>query len=143
MAGFSSIGPTTGDAALKPDVLAVGTNVYMAGESYDQSGALFSSNRDVVADGTSFSTPLVAGAAALVKQKHPGLTPDQVRSALMTTAANILTDDAGNGTDASGRARATGYRCSRGCGSDRDPCKPVFRKASTKLVVFVQTNSDH
>jgi minor extracellular serine protease Vpr len=100
VAGFSSIGPTTGDAALKPDVLAVGTNVYMAGESYDPSGALFSSNRDVVANGTSFSTPLVAGAAALVKQKHPGFTPDQVRSALMTTAANILTDDAGKGTDA-------------------------------------------
>jgi serine protease AprX len=36
--------------------------------------------------GTSFATPVVAGAAALVLAKHPTWTPDQVKGALMLTA---------------------------------------------------------
>jgi uncharacterized protein (TIGR03437 family) len=39
-----------------------------------------------VADGTSFSSPMVAGAAALVKQAQPKLTPLQVKSALVNSA---------------------------------------------------------
>ena len=100
VAYFSSIGPTTGDAALKPDLVAVGTNVYMAGESYDLAGDLYSADRYVVADGTSFATPMIAGAAALVKQRHPGFTGAQVKSALSNTAASsVQTDDSGNPID--------------------------------------------
>lgn len=96
---FSSVGPTTGDAALKPDVVGIGESVYMAGETYDINGALFSANRYVVADGTSFSTPMIAGAAALVKQQHPNWTAAQVKSALVNTAATIQSDEAGNSVD--------------------------------------------
>jgi serine protease AprX len=36
--------------------------------------------------GTSFSTPVVAAAAAQILARHPGFTPDQVKGALMLTA---------------------------------------------------------
>jgi hypothetical protein len=42
-------------------------------------------------NGTSFSAPLVAGAAALIKSARPGLTVDQYRSLLMNTAAAAQT----------------------------------------------------
>ncbi len=49
--------------------------------------------------GTSFSAPVVAAAAAWVRAEHPSWTPDQVKGALMVTAA----DPAGyNGTGAMG-----------------------------------------
>lgn len=100
LAGFSSIGPSVGNAAIKPDLVAVGTDVYMAGESYDPLGPLYSSDSYVAADGTSFSTPIVSGAAALVKQNHPNFTPAQVKSALVNTATqDVTTDDQGNPVD--------------------------------------------
>ena len=40
--------------------------------------------------GTSLSTPLVAGAAALILSAHPELTPIQVRDALRNTASKAL-----------------------------------------------------
>jgi len=100
LAGFSSAGPTIGDAALKPDLLAVGTNVFMASQSYDPLGGMYSADGFAVADGTSFSTPLISGAAALVKQQHPQFSSAQVKSALLnTTAQTIFTDRAGNTVD--------------------------------------------
>jgi minor extracellular serine protease Vpr len=47
---------------------------------FDASGFLF-------ANGTSFSAPRAAGAAALVKQMHPDWTPEQVKAALTETAS--------------------------------------------------------
>ena len=68
----------------------------MAGESYDPLGELYSSTGFTVAAGTSFSTPLVAGAAALVKQKNPRYTAAQIKSALMNTAASDVLLDTRN-----------------------------------------------
>ena len=103
--GFSSIGPSA-DAGLKPDLVAVGGNwnnigsMYMAAQKYDPLGDLYSADGYANADGTSFSTPLVSGAAALVKQKHPGFTAAQVKSALVNTASNAVThDDSGDSVD--------------------------------------------
>jgi serine protease AprX len=39
--------------------------------------------------GTSFSSPIVAGAAAQVLAAHPGYTPDQVKGALLATARGL------------------------------------------------------
>jgi minor extracellular serine protease Vpr len=97
LAGFSSFGPSTGNYGVKPEIVAPGTTMYMAVESYDPLGILYSSDGYGVADGTSFSTPLVAGAAALVKQSHPGLSTAQIKSALVNTASqDVKTDDSGN-----------------------------------------------
>jgi serine protease len=42
-----------------------------------------------LAEGTSMAAPHVAGVAALILSQQPGLTPDQVRQALETTATDI------------------------------------------------------
>jgi uncharacterized protein (TIGR03437 family) len=103
--GFSSIGPSP-DASLKPDLVAVGGNwigagsIYMATQQYDPLGEMYSADGYTIADGTSFSTPLVSGAAALVKQQHPGFTAAQVKSAVVNTASTDVThDDSGDSVD--------------------------------------------
>jgi subtilisin family serine protease len=77
---YTSSGLTPFGHALKPDVTAPGSQVLSstlpewAGDDY------------AVLDGTSFSAPHVAGAAAILLQRHPSWTPQQVKSALMSTA---------------------------------------------------------
>jgi uncharacterized protein (TIGR03437 family) len=105
LASYSSFGPTP-DGAIKPDLLAVGGfdgslaysyGLYVAAQNYDQNGDLYSTNRYAAADGTSFATPIVAGAAALVKQAHPNYTSGQIKSALANYAAqDTTTDDFGD-----------------------------------------------
>ncbi|MBI4460537.1 MAG: S8 family serine peptidase [Acidobacteria bacterium] len=92
---FSANGPST-DFGIKPDLAAPGTNLYSAaqrndsrGEQYDASGFLFG-------NGTSFSTGLVSGAAALVKQAFPAFSPAQIKSALVNTAARVVTTASGS-----------------------------------------------
>jgi minor extracellular serine protease Vpr len=105
LASYSSFGPTP-DGAIKPDLLAVGgfdgsiaysSGLYLAAQNYDPNGEMYSMNRYVAADGTSFATPIIAGAAALVKQAHPSYTSGQIKSALTNYAAqDTLTDDFGD-----------------------------------------------
>lgn len=83
---FSSQGPATGTNAIKPELIAVGQDLYMATQKYDPNGELFDPTGFVRADGTSFSTPMVAGAAALVKQRNRNWTPAQIKSALVHSA---------------------------------------------------------
>ena len=49
--------------------------------------------------GTSFSSPLVAGVAALMMSQRPGLTPDQLRTAMQASARPFPTTGADNGSD--------------------------------------------
>ncbi|HEY3841396.1 MAG TPA: S8 family serine peptidase [Bryobacteraceae bacterium] len=89
---FSSRGPALGTAAIKPDLAAVGDNLFLTAENYDPAGELYSPTRYTISQGTSFSAPMVAGSAALVKQANPGWQPRQIKSALMTTATQDITD---------------------------------------------------
>ena len=67
-------------APLKPDVTAPGAQVL--------SSTLpeFAGDQFAVLDGTSFSAPHISGVAALLTQRHPSWTPQQMKSALMSTA---------------------------------------------------------
>ena len=86
IAYFSSRGPSIGESLIKPEIVAVGTDLYMATQQYDPNGDMWSPNGYTAAQGTSFATPMVAGAAALVKQANPGFGPAELKSAVVDTA---------------------------------------------------------
>ena len=94
LASFSSRGPNIDEfittATVKPDVTAPGDNIYMAAESVDPTGGLYSADGYLVAAGTSFSSPLTAGAVAVLRGAHPGLTVDQYRSLIINTASPLM-----------------------------------------------------
>ena len=77
-AGFSAIGPTPISLRAKPDVAAPGIGIL----SSVPGGWAASS-------GTSMASPHVAGAAALLRQRHPGWTVEQVKGALVASARAI------------------------------------------------------
>lgn len=99
LADYSSFGPGLGTYGIKPDVLGIGGGsqngdlIYMGAEDFDPLGALYSSNRFIAAAGTSFATPLVAGVGAMLKQQHPNYSGQQVKSAIVNTAAQSITED--------------------------------------------------
>jgi minor extracellular serine protease Vpr len=86
LASFTSQGPNY-DLSIKPDLAAVGTNLYMATQSADPTGELYSKSGYLTANGTSFSSPLVTGAVAVVRGYRPGLTVDQYRSLIINGAS--------------------------------------------------------
>ncbi len=83
---FTSSGLTPFGHALKPDVTAPGAQIL--------SSTLpeFAGDQYAVLDGTSFSAPHVAGVAALLTQRHPTWTAQQMKSALMSTAGPAFAD---------------------------------------------------
>jgi subtilisin family serine protease len=81
-AEFSSVGPTTISLRLKPDVAAPGVSVL---SSVPDGWSRFS--------GTSMASPHVAGAAALLRQRHPTWTVAQIKSALVQTGVDAVGDD--------------------------------------------------
>ena len=83
---FTSSGLTPFGKALKPDLTAPGAQIL--------SSTLpeFAGDQYAVLDGTSFSAPHVAGIAALLTQRHPTWSPQQMKSALMSTAGPAFAD---------------------------------------------------
>jgi hypothetical protein len=78
MASFSASGPTALSLRLKPDVVAPGSSILSS-----QPGGFGELS------GTSMAAPHVAGAVALLLQRHPEWTPAQVKAALTATARPV------------------------------------------------------
>ena len=105
IASYSSKGPTIIDQIVKPDLVAPGNQIV----SLNQPGSWLSNNypsNDVakqvytstnstsgnsyfVLSGTSMAAPMVSGAAALMIEQNPKLTPDQVKARLMVSATKF------------------------------------------------------
>ncbi len=98
--GFSSRGPSY-DGRIKPDIVAQGANVYHANP--DDSAAYGAGA------GTSYATPLAAGAAALLLSAYPYLTNVQARDILLKTADSYYTPDNNRGYGLVSASRAISF----------------------------------
>lgn len=84
ISSFSSGGPTPVSLQLKPDLVAPGGEVVSSVPARQGSWQVLS--------GTSFAAPHVAGAAALLRQRHPDWTVAQLKSALVLTGDPAVAD---------------------------------------------------
>jgi serine protease AprX len=105
-ATYSAKGPTMIDQIVKPDLVAPGNAIVSLQASGSVLPAQYPGNRPAVASywpwatgtssyyyklsGTSMAAPMVSGAAALLIDKDPTLTPDMVKARLMKTARRGL-----------------------------------------------------
>jgi serine protease AprX len=94
---FSGAGPTAANGLAKPDIAAPGGSVVSARVPGSYVDNAFPSSRVGTAyfkgSGTSFATAVTSASAALVLDRTPGLTPDQVKARLVDTAsAGPVTD---------------------------------------------------
>ena len=86
---FSGRGPTGADGLAKPDVVAPGAHVISLrapGSAVDQQFPNYVDGSYRKASGTSFSTGMVTGTAALMLQANPSWSPNRVKYALTSTA---------------------------------------------------------
>lgn len=103
IATYSSRGPSRLDLILKPDILAPGNKVISLEAGACPLATLYGSNEVPLSSyssltytsdsqkyfrlsGTSMAAPVVAGAAALLLEKYPTLTPDMIKARLMISA---------------------------------------------------------
>lgn len=103
LAIFTGEGPVRGSYRHKPDLTAPGVDV-LGARAGARDGDFYRSM-----SGTSQATPVVAGSAALLRQRHPDWTWRQVKSALVTSAhdhANATSWSEGGGRLDLGRAVA-------------------------------------
>ncbi len=86
IASFSSSGPTPISLELKPDVSAPGVSILSSVPARAGTWTQFS--------GTSMASPHVAGAAALLRERHPTWSVEQIKSALVLTAEPVYSEAA-------------------------------------------------
>jgi serine protease AprX len=87
MTNFSSAGPTSPDGWVKPDLVSSGRSVVSLAAPGSTLVNTYPSAQigtaNFTGSGTSFSTAITSGAAALVLADNPGLTPNQVKARLL------------------------------------------------------------
>jgi serine protease AprX len=89
MTNFSSAGPTSPDGWVKPDLVTSGRSVVSLAAPgstvYNDYPSARIGSANFVGSGTSFSTAITSGAAALILAADPSLTPDQLKARLLGT----------------------------------------------------------
>ncbi|MFF9350025.1 S8 family serine peptidase [Streptomyces sp. NPDC014734] len=84
-ADFSSMGPLVRSYGLKPDLSAPGVDINAAAsQSVPGIEGMYQSM-----SGTSMATPHVAGAAAILKQRHPDWSGQRIKDALMSSSKRL------------------------------------------------------
>jgi serine protease AprX len=90
IASYSSKGPTRIDLVVKPDIVAPGdaiTSLAAPGSTlYNARPYRKVGDSYFKMSGTSMAAPMVSGAVALMLEKDPNLTPDQVKARIMKSA---------------------------------------------------------
>ena len=89
-ASFSSVGPTY-DGRIKPVVMAMGEGTYVAAGYADWGWEYYNGN------GTSFATPVLAGAVACLRQARPYASVNEICDAIRQCGNNAATPDSYNG----------------------------------------------
>ncbi|WP_057773829.1 S8 family serine peptidase [Cytobacillus dafuensis] len=84
LAAFSSRGPVINNYRVKPEITAPGVGIIAARAAGTNMGTPIDDNY-TSANGTSMATPHVAGAAAILKQRHPEWTGDHIKQVLAGT----------------------------------------------------------
>lgn len=82
--GYSGVGPTS-DCVVKPEVLVPGTNIRSCG--------IQSPNAFSIKSGTSMAAPVVTGMIALLLEKYPRMTPDEVKLKIYHSVTKIKGND--------------------------------------------------
>ncbi|WP_204034330.1 S8 family peptidase [Micromonospora qiuiae] len=100
LADFSSRGPLVNTGAAKPELVAPGVDIVAARAAGTTLGRPLDA-RYVFASGTSMATPHVAGAAAVLAQRHPEWSGERLKAALIGAADPV----AGGDTYTSGSGR--------------------------------------
>ena len=97
VAAWSSRGPSIGnfastrDYGLKPELVALGTHIYTATQSYDPNSDSYNATGYTAANGSSYAVAFAAGVAAMAKARIPNLnTPGRLKSAVVNTATADL-----------------------------------------------------
>jgi subtilisin family serine protease len=122
---FSSRGPNA-DGRSDPDVVSNGFACYGQGTG-PSTGSIS------IGSGTSFSSPSVAGVAALLRQMFPNATARQIRNAIVTSAnPSLINDGSGTQDRGAGYVNAAGARNLLASGSV--PNTPPKTGIVTKLV---------
>ncbi|MGC4791791.1 S8 family serine peptidase [Micromonospora sp. DT178] len=91
IADFSSRGPRIGDGAIKPEITAPGVAIVAARAAGTEMGTVVDQHY-TSASGTSMATPHVAGAAAILAQRHPDWTAERLKAQLVSTAKAHASD---------------------------------------------------
>lgn len=84
---YSGRGPSH-SCVIKPDIIAPGSNIWSC-RAMGRYGVRGVKNAYVMKSGTSMSTPIVSGAAALLLSAHPGLSNGQVKRYLCESADDL------------------------------------------------------